>query len=195
MMSDGQENLAGAAAGAARVDTAADGAGYGVVRRLSVEAEAARSLMLNIRDVIGDDDEAIADAIEGETSFNEAVSDAIDRLSEIDSFADAIGAREKELAERRARFISQAERIRTSIGVAMGVAGIKKLELAQATISVRKVPPHVVILNEADVPARFWKPRDPALDRKAVLAALKTKEDVPGASLSNGSETISIKAT
>jgi Siphovirus Gp157 len=50
-----------------------------------------------------------------------------------------------------------------------------------------------LILDEAILPAKFWKAQDPKLDKKAVLDALKAKEDVPGASLSNGGETISIR--
>lgn len=166
----------------------------GTIHKLNAQAEAARTLLLNIRDVIGDDEEAAADAIEGETDLHEAIAGAVLRISDLEAHEDAIASIIKTLGERKSRFASQADRIRTAICVAMGVAGIKKLELAQATISRRAVPPSAVFTNEADVPSRFWKPQDPKLDRKAVLDALKAKEVVPGATLSNGSETISIKA-
>jgi hypothetical protein len=53
--------------------------------------------------------------------------------------------------------------------------------------------PKAIILNEADIPSKFWKAQDPKLDRKAVLDALKAKEAVAGAELSNGGETIQIR--
>ena len=68
----------------------------------------------------------------------------------------------------------------------MGQAEMRKMELPQATISLRAVPPKAEITDEALVPSKFWKAQDPKLDKKAVLDALKGKEDVPGASLSNG---------
>ena len=75
----------------------------------------------------------------------------------------------------------------------MSMAELKKLELPQATISRKPTPAKALILDEAAIPARFWKPSDPKLDKKAVLDALKAGEAVPGTSLSNGGETIAIR--
>jgi hypothetical protein len=160
---------------------------------LKNEAEAARSLIANLRDVLDDDDQLTHDMIEGETALFDAAATAVARLSEVEGFAAAIDDRIKSLATRKQRLEAQAERIRTAILVAMGVAGLKKMELAIATISVRAVAPKVVIGNEADIPSTFWVPSDPRLDRKALLAALKDGATIPGATLSNGSETLSIR--
>lgn len=164
-----------------------------IKRNLEIEAEAARGLLLNIRSVIGEDEEAAHDAIEGETNLLETISSAVDRLSEIEAHADAIKTRIDDLKARKERLTNQAEHIRTALVVAMGVAEIKKLELPQATLSRRPTSPSVTIVSEADIPSRFWKPSDPKLDKKAVLDALKAEEAVPGAALSNGGETISIR--
>jgi hypothetical protein len=162
-------------------------------RSLEIEAEAARGLMLNIRAVIGDDEEAVHDAIEGETNLIETIGSAVDRVAELEAHADALKARIDDLKARKERLSNQAEHIRTALVVAMGVADLKKLELPQATISRRPTPVTVSLINEADIPSRFWKPADPKLDKKAVLEALKAKEVVPGATLSNGCETVSIR--
>lgn len=164
-------------------------------RSLQIETEAARSLLANMRDVIGDDEDAIHDAIEGETNLIEAITNAVDRIFELEAHQEALAAQIKAMGERKSRFEVQSERIRTAICVAMGAADLKKLELPKATISRKPVAPKALIVNEAEIPSRFWKPADPKLDRKAVLDALKAKESVPGAQLSNGSETISIKGT
>ena len=55
------------------------------------------------------------------------------------------------------------------------------------------MPPKAEIVDESMIPSKFWKPSDPKLDRKAVLEALKAKEDVPSATLSNGSETLMVR--
>lgn len=165
-----------------------------IARNVKIEGEAARSLLANIRDVIGDDDEMAMTAIEGETELTECISEAVDRISELNSHCEALDLRIKDLSERRSRFDVQAERIKTAVFAAMGQAEIRKLELPQATLSVRAVPPKAEIVDEALVPSKFWKAKDPVLDKKAVLEALKAKEDVPGASLSNGGETLSIRS-
>jgi hypothetical protein len=165
-----------------------------IARNVKIEGEAARSLLANIRDVIGDDDEMALTAVEGETGLKECISEAIDRISDLSSHCEALDIRIKELSERRSRFEAQSERIKTAVFVAMGQAGLRKLELFQATLSVRAVPPKAEIVDEALIPSKFWKAKDPTLDKKAVLEALKAKEDVPGAALSNGGETLSIRS-
>lgn len=164
-----------------------------VSRALHIQGEAAKVLLANIRDVIGDDDEMIATAVEGETSLVETISAAVDRIAELNSHCEALDVRCKELGERRSRFEDQASRIKAAIHVAMGHGELRKLELPQATLSLRPVPPKAEITDEAAIPSKFWKAQDPKLDKKAVLDALKSKEEIPGASLSNGGETISIR--
>lgn len=163
-------------------------------RKLDVEAEAAKALLANIRDVIGDDEQAAADAIEGETNLREIISEAIERITELEAFEKAIKDREKALKERRDRFARQAELLRTAVLLAMETAGIKKLEFDHATVSQRPTPPSVTVTDEADIPSRFWVPQDPKLDKKALLDALKAGVDVPGAELSNGGLTLSIRS-
>lgn len=163
-----------------------------VSRDLHIQGEAARVLIANIKDVIGDDEEMIETAVEGETGLKEAISAAVDRIAECKSHALALESREKDLSERRQRLLNQAERIKSSILVAMGQAAMRKLELPQATLSVRAVAAKAEITDEALIPSKFWKAQDPKLDKKAVLDALKGKEDVPGATLSNGGETLSV---
>lgn len=162
--------------------------------QLHVQGEAARALLANIRDVIGDDEEMALVAIEGETGLIEAISSAVDRIAELTAHMSALELQTKALTERRSRFENQADRIKVAIQVAMGQAALRKLELPQATLSLRSVPQKAEITDEALIPSRFWKPQDPKLDRRAVLDALKAKENVPGAALSNGGETISIRS-
>lgn len=164
-----------------------------ISRELHIQGEAARNLLLNIRDVIGDDEEMIADAVEGETDLTEAISSAVDRIAELNGHQESLETRIKALQDRRDRFEDQAARIKAAIHVAMGQGELRKLELPQATISLRAVPAKVEIINEVEIPPRFWKAQDPKLDKKAILDALKSGESIDGAKLSNGGETISIR--
>ena len=164
-----------------------------ITRQLQIEGEAARVLLANIRDVVGEDEELIDTAVEGETNLKEVIAEAVNRLAELEAHQQALETQIKNLGERRDRFDKQHERIKAAIHVAMAQAEMPKLELPQATLSLRALPPKAEITDEAAVPSRFWKTSDPTLNRKAVLDALKAKEDVPGAVLSNGGQTISIR--
>lgn len=165
-----------------------------VLHALHIEGEAAKALVLNIKDVVGDDEEMIETAVEGETDLKEVISRAVDRIEEINGHRECLETRIKSLQERRDRFENQAERIKAAIHAAMGHAELRKLELATATLSIRAVPPKCEIVDESVVPSKFFKPQDPKLDKKAILDALKGKEFVPGARLTNGSETLSIRS-
>lgn len=164
-----------------------------VQRSLHIQGEAAKVLLANIRDVISDDEEMAATAVEGETGLVETISDAVNRILALVGHQEALEIQIKALSDRRSRFEDQEKRIKAAIHVAMGQAEMRKLELPQATLSSRVVPPKAEIVDEAAIPSKFWKAHDPKLDKKAVLDALKAKEDVPGATLSNGGEALAIR--
>jgi hypothetical protein len=49
------------------------------------------------------------------------------------------------------------------------------------------------VVDEREIPEPFWRPQPPKLDRKALLAALNAGQTVLGASLGNGSTTITVR--
>lgn len=164
-----------------------------ITEKLDREAEAARSLLDNIRDVIGDDEDAAADAVEGQTGLKEAVISASERLAEIEAIVAAISLRRERLGARASRLSAQSEAIRTALSAALDYAGVKKMELPSATLSLKATPPKVIVTDEASIPTEFWKRGEPKLDRGALLKALKDEREIPGAALSNGGITIQIR--
>lgn len=71
------------------------------------------------------------------------------------------------------------------------VADVEKLTLPEATYSMRAVPPAVVILDEDQLPDAACKfTRVP--DKTAIKSMLDVGE-VPGATMSNGGRTLSIR--
>lgn len=164
-----------------------------IERALKHEAEAAAALVANLRDVLGEDEQATRDAIEGETGLVEAIGAASLRLIETDGYAEAIDKVMKDMRARKERFERQGELIRAAIASAMGTAELRSLELPHATVSITKTAPKAVVLDEASIPSRFWEAQPPKLDKRALLAALKSKEAVPGATLSNGGEALTMR--
>ena len=160
---------------------------------LHIQTEAAKALRANLKDIIGDDESLAADMVEGQTDINEAIQAAVALVSQDETHARAIDDHIKALETRKHRLSERARMTRTAIAIAMDQAGKKKVETALGTVSVRAVPPSVQITEEAEIPTEFWKQPEPRLDKKALLSALKNKKIIPGATLSNGGQTIAIK--
>lgn len=157
------------------------------------EADAAAALLANIRSVIGDDEDARHDAIEGETSLIDVISAAILRCDDLEAMSDAIDDQIKKLKDRKSRFDNQIDLLRTAVCSAMQVAELKRLELPTHTLTVKKVPDKVIVTSEEDVPTRFFVTPEPKLSLKALGDALRAGDTVPGALLSNGGLTLQIK--
>jgi len=152
----------------------------------------ARHVLESYADILGDDADLIAWTIEGETDMHGAIAAAIARIQNASSMAFMLDTHIKHLSARRDRLEAQVESLRQLVAVAMEAAQMKRIETPVATVSLRPTPPKVEVISEADIPARFWKPQDPKLDKRALLAALKAKEPIPGATLSNGGMTINV---
>lgn len=154
------------------------------------QSEAARDLIDAIR---SDDAELNHDMIEGETSFLEAITAAIDEIDECEIIAEGCKAKENQIADRRRRTEARKERLRTLIEQAMLIADMQTVRLPIATLSVSKLPPKPVIVDEASVPAEYWKQPEPVLDKSAVNAAIKDGAEIPGVSMTNGSTSLKIR--
>lgn len=162
--------------------------------RLAKEIEAAKLLKLTLRDVRQDGDLALlSDMIEGETSLFEAIDNALLDLASTNALIEAIDSLINTVGKRRDRLENRADLTKAAIQTAMGVAEVRSLKRPLATISLGRKAPSLVVTNEANIPPDYWKPQPPKLDKKALGDALKAGATVPGAELSNGGETISVR--
>jgi hypothetical protein len=161
---------------------------------LTNATKAAEVLKEHLREIAGDDVDLMRDMIEGETPLNDllamACSDNVTDVGLVNGLESAIGA----LRARKDRIEKRIGMRRVAMLAAMETAEIKVLETPTGTLSRRAVPASALVLDETAVPSQYWKPADPTLDKKAVLAALKAGTEVPGCMLSNGGETLSIRS-
>ena len=141
---------------------------------------------------LNEDEDLRHDMLEGETGLHELVSRALDARADALGMADAIKKRMTDLRERKARYDRRTQALGELIQSLMEIANIRKLELPEATVSVRRAPDKIVIVDEAAVPPGFFRIRR-ELDKAALKKALAAGEEVPGATLSNGGETISVR--
>lgn len=141
-------------------------------------------------ELIEDDDAWIA-TLESETDFNELVTKIVRRIE--DSKALAVGTKDRleELTARKARFEQRVNSLRDLLFNVMDAASVPRIELPECTLSLRNVPPSVVITNEdylPDIACKFERKPD-----KTRIKELLTEGPVAGATMSNGGRTISIK--
>lgn len=159
---------------------------------LHTQIEAARVLLATYRDILGDDEQAKADTVEGQTDLDGAMRRAVGRLAELRGRREGLAATIKHLQGRDARFEQQEKHLRVAVQTAMEIAGRKNLETDLATISRARVPASVVVTKEEDIPAEYFVRAEPRLSKTKLRDALKEGKIVPGAEMSNGGETLHI---
>jgi hypothetical protein len=163
-------------------------------RKLKLETEAAQRLKDMLAATYGADDADTArDMIEGETSLHEAIANATLELAAVEGEKDGIEIAIAKLKARLTRYCNKAEGIRNALQAAMETAELTSLKTPAATLSVRASPPRVEIIDAASIPALFMVQPPPAPDKKAIAAALKAKEPVPGCTLSNQPPALSVR--
>jgi hypothetical protein len=148
-----------------------------------------------MRPAIGEDDDALADLIEGETDALEAASRLLRWMGERQANSAALKAYEADLSGRRKRLDDGVQTARVALSRFMETVGLTKLERPEATLSIREAGPSVVYAIDFDPEAlpeelRRWKCE---ADRPAVKAALEAGEAVPGATLNNGGTVLTVR--
>jgi hypothetical protein len=148
-----------------------------------------------MRPAIGEDDDALADLIEGETDALEAASRLLRWMGERQAYSAALKAYEADLSGRRKRLDDGVATARAALSRFMETVGLTKMERPEATLSIREAGPSVVYgidFNPEALPEelRRWKCE---ADRPAVKAALEAGEEVPGATLNNGGTVLTVR--
>lgn|SRR5487761_355294 len=152
------------------------------------------ALRAELKTVFADiDDDTLRDTLEGISSLPEALAAVIRAYMEDLTLAAALGMRISDMQERLARFEARAEKKRALVTQVMERAELRKLQEPDFTVSLRAVPPGLIVSDEASIPADYWKSQPPKLDKKGLLAGLNAGQAIPGASLGNGGTTISVR--
>src|SRR3712207_710118 len=123
------------------------------VSYLEQEAEAARALIAALRaDGISDESELMADMVEAETNLLEAIDLAVAEMDEVEALAWGLKEKERQFLRRRQMLEERCGRLRALIEQAMATTEQRTLRRPSATLTLRKLPPQVVVLSEADIP-------------------------------------------
>ena len=139
------------------------------------------------------DEETLADTLEGITDLHEMIA-AVIRSALVDEALHAgLRFRIEDMKERLSRLELRASKKRELALGAMTEVGLSKLEQPDFTASARAGSPALVVIAEEQIPASYWVPQPPKLDRQSMLAELKRGIEIPGAELSNPKQLLSVR--
>lgn len=164
-----------------------------VIHETNRALEAMKVLRAQISDMADGDEDFIRDTLEGETDLEGLVRTLLASIGEDEAHEAGLKAYLDEMKARKDRFAKRADTKRALIANALEIAGQNKIETDVATVTLSASKPKAIITEEGDIPSDYWKPQAPKLDLTALSAALRDGAEIPGATLSNGGSTITIR--
>lgn len=163
-------------------------------RELLKQQKALKVAVANIVDLCEDDDQLLADMLEGSTGIFEFTESAASHILDDETLSKAISERIKDLQSRKKRIDERAQRFRVILAQLLDQAEQKTVVCPSGTVSSKPVKPSPIITSEADIPSKYWKPQPPKLDRSELRKDLSDNIKIPGAELGNGSVTVAIRS-
>jgi len=139
------------------------------------------------------DERTLADTVEGLTDLHEIVSAIVRSALEDEALAAGLKSRIGEMQTRLERFEDRSSKRRQIARDVMTEIELKKLVAPDFTVSIRPGSPALVVIDERAIPGSFFEPREPRLNRVALLAELKGGAQIVGAELSNPSPVLSVR--
>ena len=139
------------------------------------------------------DEETLSDTLEGITNLHEMIAAVIRSALVDEAFQAGLRTRLEEMRQRLARLEERGAKKRQLALEAMCEVGLKKLEQPDFTASARAGLPPLVVIAEELIPADYWVPQPPKLDRQSLLAGLKRGGEVAGAQLGNPKPTLAVR--
>lgn len=140
-----------------------------------------------------DDDEMLrVDTLEGATNLKELATVILRGIADARALYDGTKLRAEELAARQERFKMRGEFLRAMLMKILQHADVRKLELAEATVSIKAGSAQIIgDLDPAKLPDYFVRITREA-DRVKIRAALLDGVVIDGVALSNGEPTLAV---
>lgn len=140
---------------------------------------------------LAEDHAALIDMTEGLTSASDLVAVLVRRSRADEAYANALTAMIRDMTDRRSRYDARADRHRLAAQRLMDACELRRVEMADFTASIRAVPGKVEIDDEALLPddlCRIVRQPDKAKIKEALAAGT-----IPGAHMTNGSESLTVR--
>lgn len=139
------------------------------------------------------------DSFDLETEINNAIENidalivkSVRAMKEAESNAAAVKSRIADLEARQSRFESRARAIRSVVFSAFDAMGWTKFQHPEFTVTVGKPRDSLIITDEAQLPSEYIRTKSEP-DKALITSALKAGTEIPGAVLSNGLPSLTIR--
>ena len=139
-----------------------------------------------------EDDDLRDDTLEGETDLHAIVKRLLSIRQGSSAMATAIKQIKQDNAERQARFERKADGASAMLKSLLIAAGVDKLTLPEATVSITK-PRVVVEITDLDAIPQGFAKFEKRADKAALKAALEAGEQIPGAALAFSDEGLIVR--
>jgi len=139
------------------------------------------------------DDDTLSDTLEGLSDLPQLIKAIVRSSLEDEVLIGALKQRVEDMQARLSRLKDRFDRKRELACWAMTNAEMTKIQTEDFTLSLRQGPPRLEVSDQEKVPAEFFIPQPPRLDRSGLLGALKRGDVVPGAVLINGDMHIAVR--
>lgn len=139
------------------------------------------------------DEETLADTVEGLTSLPDIVEAIIRSALADEALAAGLKGRIEDMQGRLQRLTERASSRRGMARDVMIDAGLKKITAPDFTASIRAGSVSLLVVDEKQIPGDYWEPREPKLNRQALLSDLKVQGQIAGVTLSNPEPTLSVR--
>lgn len=140
------------------------------------------------------DEETLSDTLEGMTNLHDLLAELIRSALTDEALAAGLKSRISDMKERLERLETRAERKRALVLQAMSDADITKFTAPDFSASLRQGTPTLDIAVEEQIPAAYWKPQPPKLDKLTLLTALKNGVVIAGVSLAAARMQLSVRS-
>lgn len=138
------------------------------------------------------DDEFKQDLLEGSTDYLDIVDKLIINLHITNSYILGLKDARTRLDTREERLKIKADIIRRLLKRLLDIAELPKVTAPSGTVSIGKKAQGVEILDESLIPEKYMRITK-APSKTLIGNALRAGEDVPGATLDNGGETLIVR--
>lgn len=138
------------------------------------------------------DEELLLGMLEGETDTIRLVEAIISQRQRALSMQEAIKSRIADLSERASRYGRKEQAMKSLALSIMKAAGLSKLELPEATLSITKPRTSVDVIDVDALPQGYFRLKKEA-DKTAIKKAFEAGEPVPGATLVTGEAGLTVR--
>lgn len=145
-------------------------------------------------EMLGDDFDAETfwDTLDGETDAAEIVDHLLSSMQDDEALAGATKSQVEDLAARQKRIAARADAKKKTLGLILDATGQKKVERPRGTVSRLAGRLSVQITDAASIPSQLCT-TTVTPDKTAIKKQIEAGEDVPGAELVRGEDTVSVR--